>query len=1432
MMKKLITSIILLSFITQSVGANSLVIPAQAGIHKHTLRPASTGAVCASEGTALLKPIEPQISADNYVPEDELMDKQPQRNRRNIILRIVGLVLILSPILYNLSYRISVTVLDLFYTAKARILERASTPFSIKDAVFLKAVVCVMLVWLILKLFKIKPLNTIIRNITEKAKTYGLEMDKEEQEACSLSAGIFATINRAGDIILKGGSLSLALRYNSIILWVIAGINLIFSGGFIRWVTMRFKYLITKNPTYLRIAKHCWIPFVGSLVPLRIMGASFRVLLKWFVIDPMKKHPNRFIVISIILAAGFAAGANFCFPVVLSAVPYYINMMIYFGLGEFFSQAFNYLKGRQKEFDYKKIAIAVLGYGLFFGITWQWLYNAYKAFIPNNSLAGRWFRVFTDQTSGAMYCTIWIFFISGFYDKLKGQAFKIKELTLKSLRKVSTEIWHEKKGNLAIATLMCWFIWIPIQYFNLNREADSSEMVSAISVIEMPWSILWVLLANIKKSTGHFGNFPRIITSFSMGVFVGFYAFHIGLLHCILGVANPALLVLVPAFGLAGVMIANWKSKDLNLPIETDLMPEKDIGVPADDTKELNTEIVRNELAESLRDGEKNQNPKSSSSGEPFSEEPRAMARGFAGNSLDLLALVQRIRSGYVQSYSGIRYDSMGLAPEIAAEDEVVASAYAYNYTEFIMHKNWSKDAYKIVIARDPRPTSEAIVRAKVRGIMKASEIIKKDVRIIYLDVATTPLLESAVRTFDADGGIMITASHNPLEWNGWKYTTANREHGNSLVERGALLNDTQMKGLIEAANKIVLDVCLSNIKVSRFSSDINESMINRMLQARAGEYYEKAIDGYSKELAATLRQVDPDLVLIADANGGSAGRVAPDVLNKLRCANITCINTELGKPAHKIEPVKENLGEDGNRPEYNALLDIVRAVKIYGAKIGLVFDFDADRGNIVLLMPDGSVKDVDPQSLSALVVYIELQRNQGYDKDRFPKGLAVVGHCGNSFRTKKIAMDMGASFSTAETGEINIRTKMNELENEGYFVPIGVEGYSGGTIYRNSGCRDGLQVLLSIAGALSTMAGKDTYVAELLDKLPEFTSMQFNINISDLSQLSVKTEMERRLKKIVTKVGENYKIDGIDNKVFKQVIIEYISKTRLRQKSIEDTAGAGLDGDYIYGGWRVRMIGHDGIESIIWVRGAKTEKGLYRALCDAPTREEAYALKNILTTLCKEAPVLKASSAGKTIKVKINDTLRVSVRKCIADKFPELPIVTPGEGRPSNAYLIPLHGGGMRVYPARIFFDKVYSAVPEKAFSLANSGWQAEISAKWGNGKFVRGNNLLRLDRALCRRIWQKLPSEVYIYAGEDFDGKHFDGEYFDIWPAGNDLISVAYMESIYRQDILGDSLRSAYKHRGRLPAVQAGFTRSQPLAADGVRAEQVTLLNISKAA
>jgi len=163
MMKKLITSIILLSFITQSVGANSLVIPAQAGIHKHTLRPASTGAVCASEGTALLKPIEPQISADNYVPEDELMDKQPQRNRRNIILRIVGLVLILSPILYNLSYRISVTVLDLFYTAKARILERASTPFSIKDAVFLKAVVCVMLVWLILKLFKIKPLNTIIR---------------------------------------------------------------------------------------------------------------------------------------------------------------------------------------------------------------------------------------------------------------------------------------------------------------------------------------------------------------------------------------------------------------------------------------------------------------------------------------------------------------------------------------------------------------------------------------------------------------------------------------------------------------------------------------------------------------------------------------------------------------------------------------------------------------------------------------------------------------------------------------------------------------------------------------------------------------------------------------------------------------------------------------------------------------------------------------------------------------------------------------------------------------------------------------------------------------------------------------------------------------------------------------------------------------------
>ncbi|UCC96204.1 MAG: hypothetical protein JSW40_05535 [Candidatus Omnitrophota bacterium] len=272
----------------------------------------------------------------------------------------------------------------------------------------------------------------------------------------------------------------------------------------------------------------------------------------------LKAHINWVIALSIVLTAGFAALANFYFPFILSSVPFYVNMMIYFGLAEIFSQSFSRLKEEQSGFDYPKILIAVLLYGLIFGLVWNQAYFCYQNFIPNSTLAGKCLRVFIDQTAGATICILWTVFVSGFYDKFKAKS-RAEKWTLSKLLKIAADIWQERKANFVWAMMFCWLIWVPIQYFNLNSSVDSHAMVSAISVAELPWSILWILLANLKGSRKISNIMPRSIAGLGIGTFSGFFIFHLLVLYYGFSVTTPlsVLLVSIPAFGLVGLVLAN-----------------------------------------------------------------------------------------------------------------------------------------------------------------------------------------------------------------------------------------------------------------------------------------------------------------------------------------------------------------------------------------------------------------------------------------------------------------------------------------------------------------------------------------------------------------------------------------------------------------------------------------------------------------------------------------------------------------------------------------------------------------------------------------------------------------------------------------------------------------------------------------------------------
>ncbi len=115
------------------------------------------------------------------------------------------------------------------------------------------------------------------------------------------------------------------------------------------------------------------------------------------------------------------------------------------------------------------------------------------------------------------------------------------------------------------------------------------------------------------------------------------------------------------------------------------------------------------------------------------------------------------------------------------------------------------------------------------------------------------------------------------------------------------------------------------------------------------------------------------------------------------------------------------------------------RSLIRHGAKIGVVYDFDADRGNLVWLKPDATAAEVSPQNVAALNVAVELLRNAAFDRRKHPKGLAVVGHCACSGSIRLIAGMLNAKFFCVETGEVNVVKRMAELVREGYLVAVGV---------------------------------------------------------------------------------------------------------------------------------------------------------------------------------------------------------------------------------------------------------------------------------------------------------------------------------------------------------------------------------------------------------
>ncbi len=383
-----------------------------------------------------------------------------------------------------------------------------------------------------------------------------------------------------------------------------------------------------------------------------------------------------------------------------------------------------------------------------------------------------------------------------------------------------------------------------------------------------------------------------------------------------------------------------------------------------------------------------------------------------------------------IKSISGIR-GTIGAEPgnNLTPIDIV---KFTTAYTRFMSEKNGGKKL-KIVVGRDAR-ISGAMVNDIIEGTLLGC-----GADVINVGLCTTPGTEMAVITHKADGGIIITASHNPKQWNALKL----------LNEKGEFLNDSEGKRVLELAdddNFLFPDV--DNLGKVISSEDFNDTHIAQVL---------------------ALPLVDVEAVrarkfkVVVDAVNSVGGVVMPKLLRELGCEVVELNCEPTGHFAHNPEPLPQNLTE------------ISEVVVREGADLGIVVDPDVDR--LAFVNEDGTMF-VEEYTLVAVADYI-LSKQCGN----------TVSNLSSSRALRDVTEAHGGSYSASAVGEVNVVEMMKKTG-----AIIGGEG-NGGVIYPE--LHYGRDALVGTALFLTYFAGKNMTMTELKASYPQYAASKNKIELT-----------------------------------------------------------------------------------------------------------------------------------------------------------------------------------------------------------------------------------------------------------------------------------------------------------------------------------------------
>ncbi|NQD71370.1 phosphoglucosamine mutase [Sphingobacterium shayense] len=445
-----------------------------------------------------------------------------------------------------------------------------------------------------------------------------------------------------------------------------------------------------------------------------------------------------------------------------------------------------------------------------------------------------------------------------------------------------------------------------------------------------------------------------------------------------------------------------------------------------------------------------------------------------------------------IKSISGIRGTIGGKAGDGLTPIDIVKFTAAFGRILL-----GSSDSKTIVVGRDARESGEMVSNLVVGTLQSIGA------NVINLGLSTTPTVELAVPMENAAGGIILTASHNPGQWNALKL----------LNSKGEFISDLEGQEVLRLGESLEFDF----------------SQVEELGTERSDEsYLQKHIDAV---LALPIVDVEAirsaNFKIAVDAVNSTGGFFIPALLTALGVETIYKIHCEPnGKFPHNPEPLKEHL------------TDLSDAVISNGADLGIAVDPDVDR--LVFMMENGELFG-EEYTLVGVADYI-LSKTPGN----------TVSNLSSTRALRDVTHKHGGNYYAAAVGEVNVVTKMKEVD-----AVIGGEG-NGGVIYPDS--HYGRDALVGVAIFLSHLAKLGVTASTYRASLPQYYMSKNKITLTpNLDIDGLLAAMQEKYKDEEHSTIDGLKIDFADTWVHlrksnTEPIIRIYSEGPTQQDA-EDTA-------------------------------------------------------------------------------------------------------------------------------------------------------------------------------------------------------------------------------------------------------------------------------------